>query len=116
MEPGSPSTRWRSKPIVYVRLFQLVQVEGNSLSDSFQVSFKWELWEELKFIFKCSGSTKPVKQAKTDEEKLEDALKEFQPLSPYAMGFEGSGDSNGNGKSELNSNAQNSQNHKEPLY
>ncbi|KAE8743138.1 hypothetical protein FOCC_FOCC011231 [Frankliniella occidentalis] len=49
-------------------------------------SFRAELLEELKFILKCSGSTKPVKKsAKSDEEQIEDALKEFQPLSPYAV-------------------------------
>lgn len=65
-------------------------------------SFRAELLEELKFILKCSGSTKPVKKsAKSDEEQIEDALKEFQPLSPYAV---------------VDSEEGAIQNHKEPLY
>lgn len=32
---------------------------------SFQVKFKTELVEELKFVAKCHGSTKPVRRKKT---------------------------------------------------
>ncbi|KAK3923037.1 Glutamate receptor ionotropic, kainate 2 [Frankliniella fusca] len=64
-------------------------------------SFRAELLEELKFILKCSGSTKPVKKAKSEDEQAEDALKDFQPLSPYAV---------------VDSEEGANQNHKEPLY
>lgn len=32
----------------------------------FQVSFKHELIEEIKFILKCKGSTKPVRKGKSE--------------------------------------------------
>lgn len=77
-----------------------------------EISFREELWEEIKFIIRCKGSTKTVKKPKSEDEQLEDALKDFQPLSPYAVDF---GEENGdNGDTENTPN--NVGNHKEALY
>lgn len=77
-----------------------------------EISFREELWEEIKFIIRCKGSTKTVKKPKSEDEQLEDALKDFQPLSPYAVDF---GEENGdNGATENTPN--NVGNHKEALY
>lgn len=46
------------------------------------MSFKEELLEEIRFVAKCHGSTKPVRKRKGDEDS--DDEENFEPLSPIA--------------------------------